>query len=70
MIGIQHIQNTSMVHELAPCDIGGEPAAGFFCCKTFGDVFRCGQDLQRDGEYKTWEQQLDLLCKVFCIKLC
>lgn len=44
---VKTCKNTSKVHQVATCDVGGEPAAGLFCCKTFGDIFRCSQDLQR-----------------------
>lgn len=34
------------------CDVGQEPAAGFLCCETFGDVFRRDQHLQRWWDLK------------------
>lgn len=41
-------------------DVAHEPAAGFFCCETFGDVFRCDQHLPRRGESKrSWSDTRD-----------
>lgn len=37
----------TQVCELPTCDVGGEPAAGLFRCKTFGDILSRAQDLQR-----------------------
>lgn len=49
-----HIWNSSIFKflgdlSLITCNVSRKPAAGFFCCKTFGDVFRSGEYLRRNS---------------------